>query len=84
MKGAWLGGSLAAAIAVSGTAQTFVDVTEAAGIDYVQFRRADDTPAAMQSYKTGGVAAGDYDGDGPGRPVRHPSGRQRHSLSEPR
>ena len=55
---------MAAAIAVPGLAQTFVDVTDAAGIDYVQFRRSDATPAAMQSYKTGGVAAGDYDGDG--------------------
>jgi len=55
---------VAAAIAVPGPAQTFVDVTDTAGIDYVQFRRADATPTAMQSYKTGGVAAGDYDGDG--------------------
>ena len=64
MRWAWLGAALAAAIAVPGLAQTFVDVTDAAGIDYVQFRRSDATPAAMQSYKTGGVAAGDYDGDG--------------------
>ena len=64
MRWAWLGAALAAAIAVPGLAQTFVDVTDAAGIDYVQFRRSHATPAAMQSYKTGGVAAGDYDGDG--------------------
>ena len=64
MRWAWLGMALAAATAVPGPAQTFVDVTDAAGIDYVQFRRSDATPAAMQSYKTGGVAAGDYDGDG--------------------
>ena len=55
---------LACVASVPVSAQTFRDVTEAAGIDYVQFRRAGDIPAAMQSYKTGGVAAGDYDGDG--------------------
>ena len=60
----WLIAALAGAVAVPPMAQTFRDVTAAAGIDYVQFRRADHTPAAMQSYKTGGVAAGDYDGDG--------------------
>ena len=64
MRWAWLGAALAAAVVVPGPAQTFVDVTDTAGIDYVQFRRSDATPAAMQSYKTGGVAAGDYDGDG--------------------
>ena len=59
-----LAGAALAAVAAAATAQTFVDVTEAAGIDYVQFRRGEDIPAAMQSYTTGGVAAGDYDGDG--------------------
>ena len=64
MRRAWLGAALAAAVVVPGPAQTFVDLTDTAGIDYVQFRRSDAIPAAMQSYKTGGVAAGDYDGDG--------------------
>ena len=64
MRWAWLGAALVAAVVVPAPAQTFVDVTDTAGIDYVQFRRSDATPAAMQSYKTGGVAAGDYDGDG--------------------
>lgn len=67
MIGSWLraaaAGTALIAVAPAG-AQTFVDVTDAAGIDYVQFRRSADTPSAMQSYTTGGVAAGDYDGDG--------------------
>ena len=68
MIGSWLraaaaGTALIAAVAAAG-AQTFVDVTDAAGIDYVQFRRSAETPSTMQSYTTGGVAAGDYDGDG--------------------
>ena len=61
---AWLAAALAGAVTLPAVAQTFRDVTDDSGIDYVQFHRADDTPAAMQSYTTGGVAAGDYDGDG--------------------
>ena len=61
---AWLAAALAGTVTLPAVAQTFRDVTGASGIDYVQFHRADDTPAAMQSYTTGGVAAGDYDGDG--------------------
>ena len=64
MSAAPLAAVLAFATAVPALAQTFHDVTDAAGIDYVQFRRGDDIPAAMQTYTTGGVAAGDYDGDG--------------------
>lgn len=67
MIGSWLRAAAAGtalAVAATAAAQTFVDVTDAAGIDYVQFRRSADTPSAMQSYTTGGVAAGDYDGDG--------------------
>lgn len=67
MIGSWLRAAAAGtalAVAATAAAQTFVDVTDAAGIDYVQFRRSAATPSAMQSYTTGGVAAGDYDGDG--------------------
>ena len=64
MSGFLFAAILACVSAVPGLAQTFHDVTDAAGIDYVQFRRGDDIPAAMQTYTTGGVAAGDYDGDG--------------------
>lgn len=67
MIGSWLRAAAAGtalAAAATAAAQTFVDVTDAAGIDYVQFRRSAATPSTMQSYTTGGVAAGDYDGDG--------------------
>ena len=60
----WLSGAMAGAVAALGMAQTFTDVTAASGIDYVQFHRPVDARADMQSYMTGGVAAGDYDGDG--------------------
>ena len=43
---------------------TFTDVTAAAGVDYLQYQVPSPPLESDAEYMTGGVAAGDYDGDG--------------------
>ena len=43
---------------------TFTDVTQSAGVDYVQHNYQQAPSSNRQVYMTGGAAAGDYDGDG--------------------
>lgn len=42
----------------------FVDVTEEAGLDYIQFDYGQRPPFSQGPFFTGGAAAGDFDGDG--------------------
>ena len=51
-------------LGVRARAQTFVDVTAAAGIDHVQMTANVAEGLPSPAFMTGGAAAGDFDGDG--------------------
>lgn len=49
---------------LTGQTITFTDVTQTAGVDYVQHNYDEAPSANRQIFMTGGAAAADYDGDG--------------------
>ena len=63
MRWAWLAQPWLQPLRCRGWRRPILDVTAAAGIDYVQFRRSD-YPGRDAELQDRGVAAGDYDGDG--------------------
>lgn len=62
----WFASSLACSglLVTPAVGQTFVDVTAAAGINHTQMTAATAAGLSGEAFMTGGVAAGDFDGDG--------------------